>query len=89
MRGRNGVDQPPIGRGGAKPVGVEARRKIRAPSRGVMAGLEPVVVEPGCPENPLSVDSLVPVPQTDTGRRVEYTKVTGRTYAKELGNMTS
>jgi hypothetical protein len=75
--------------GGAKPVGVEVRREVRALSRGVMAGLEPEVVEPCCPENPLSDDPLVPVPQTDTGRRVEYTKVTGRTYAKELGNMTS
>ena len=37
MRGRSGVGQPPIGRGGAKPVGVEARREVRALSRGVMA----------------------------------------------------
>jgi hypothetical protein len=30
----------------------------------------------------------VPVPQTDTGRRVEYTKAIGRTLVKELGKMT-
>ena len=53
-----------------------------------MAGLEPEVVEPCCPENPLSVDPLVPVPQTDTGRRVEYTKANGETLVKELGNLT-
>jgi hypothetical protein len=28
------------------------------------------------------------VPQTDTGRWVEYTKANGRTLVKELGNMT-
>ena len=32
--------------------------------------------------------SLVPVPQTDTGRRGEYPKVLGRTVVKELGKMT-
>jgi hypothetical protein len=31
----------------------------------------------------------VPVPQTDTGRWVEYTQANGRTLVKELGNMTS
>ena len=54
-----------------------------------MRALEVEVVKPGCQEKPLSDEARVPVPQTDTGRRVEYTKVTGRTYAKELGNMTS
>jgi hypothetical protein len=29
----------------------------------------------------------VPVPQTDTGRRVQYTKANGRTLVKELGNL--
>ena len=33
-------------------------------------------------------NSLVLVPQTDTGRWVEYTKAIGRTFVKELGNMT-
>ena len=28
------------------------------------------------------------VPQTDTGRRVEYTKALERTVAKELGKLT-
>ena len=31
--------------------------------------------------------SKVPVPQSDTGRRVENTKAIGRTLVKELGNM--
>jgi hypothetical protein len=30
----------------------------------------------------------VTVPQTDTGRRVEYTKALERTLVKELGNLT-
>jgi len=30
----------------------------------------------------------VPVPQTDAGRRVEYTKAIGRTLLKELCKMT-
>jgi hypothetical protein len=45
------------------------------------------VVEPCCQEKPLSDEFLVPVPQTDTGRRVEYTKANGRTFVKELGNL--
>jgi hypothetical protein len=45
------------------------------------------VVEPCCQEKPLSIDFQVPVPQTDTGRRVEYTKVNGRTFVKELGKL--
>ena len=31
--------------------------------------------------------SIVSVPQSDTGRRVENTKAIGRTLVKELGNM--
>lgn len=31
----------------------------------------------------------VPVPQTDTGRRVEHTKVNGGPFVKELCKMTS
>ena len=48
---------------------------------------EAEVVEPSCREKPLSVEFWVPVPQTDTGRRVEYTKANGRTLVKELGNI--
>jgi hypothetical protein len=40
----------------------------------------------GCHEKPLASDA-VPVPQTDTGRQVEHTKVDGRPFVKELGNM--
>jgi hypothetical protein len=52
-----------------------------------MRALEAEVVKPYCREKPLSVDSLVSVPQTDTGRWVEYTKANGRTLVKELGNL--
>ena len=34
-------------------------------------------------------DFLVPVPETDTGRLVEYTKVREITLSKELGKMPS
>jgi hypothetical protein len=49
---------------------------------------EAEVVEPCCREKPLSVETQVPVPQTDTGRRVENTKANGRTLVKELGKLT-
>ena len=52
-----------------------------------MRAPEAEVVEPCCREKPLSVDFQVPVPQTDTGRRVEYTKANGRTFVKELGKL--
>ena len=50
--------------------------------------IEPEVAEPSCQEKPLSDESRVPVPQTDTGRRVENTKANGRTLVKELGKIT-
>ncbi len=50
-----------------------------------MRALEVEVVKPCCREKPLSVEIQIPVPQTDTGRRVEYTKANGRTFVKELG----
>ena len=40
-----------------------------------------------CQEKPLA-RRLVPVPQTDTGRRDENSKTRGRTLVKELGKMT-
>jgi hypothetical protein len=43
------------------------------------------VIEPCRPENLLNVDISVTVPQTDTGRWVEYTKGIERTFVKELG----
>jgi hypothetical protein len=42
---------------------------------------------PSCREKRLSDDSRVPVPQTDTGRRVENTKVIERTLVKEFGKI--
>ena len=58
MGGRSRVGQPPSGCAGAKRVGVEAGRQIRALSRGVMAGPEAEVAEPCCREKPLSVEVL-------------------------------
>ncbi len=52
-----------------------------------MRAPEAEVADPCCQEKPLSDDSLVTVPQTDTGRRVENTKVIGRTFVKELGKL--
>ena len=46
------------------------------------------MVKPNCQEKPLSVESRVPVPQTDTGRWVEHTKAIERTLVKELGKLT-
>ncbi len=40
-----------------------------------------------CQEKLLSDEPRMPVPQTDTGRRVENTKANGRTLVKELGKM--
>jgi ribosome recycling factor len=48
--------------------------------------LWPEVVEPILPRK-ASSEIRVPVPQTDTGRRVEYTKAIGRTLVKELGKL--
>jgi hypothetical protein len=45
------------------------------------------VVEPIRREKPLSDETLVTVPQTDTGRRVENTKAIGRTLVKEFGKI--
>ena len=44
-------------------------------------------LSPSCREKPLSVETLVSVPQTDTGRRVENTKAIERTLVKELGKI--
>jgi hypothetical protein len=40
-----------------------------------------------CQEKPLSVDTQVPVPQTDSGGQGEYPQVIGRTLVKELGKI--
>ena len=42
---------------------------------------------PHCQENPLA-SKISPVPQTDTGRKGENPKTSGRTFVKELGKMT-
>ena len=38
-------------------------------------------------EKPRSEEDTAPVPQTDTGRKVEETQAHGRTLVKELGNI--
>ena len=42
---------------------------------------------PGSQEKPLSFRFVSPVPQTDTGGLVEYTKALERTVLKELGKL--
>ena len=44
-------------------------------------------MSPNCQEKRLSEETKVPVPQTDTGRRVENTKVIERTLVKEFGKI--
>ena len=44
-------------------------------------------VEPELPRKAARARGCLPVPQTDTGRQVEHTKVDGRPFVKELGNM--
>ncbi len=42
----------------------------------------------GSPRKPSKLMAVLPVPQTDTGRQVENTKVFERTLVKELGKLT-
>ena len=49
--------------------------------------IEPEVTEPSFQEKSLSDEATATVPQTDTGRWVEYTKGIGRTHVKELGKI--
>jgi hypothetical protein len=87
MGGRGRVDEPLIG------LRCQARRQLKvvgksaARCQGVMAGpLGPQVVEP-IPPRKASREIHAPVPQSDTGRRVEYTKAIEETLVKELGKM--
>ena len=71
----------------SKPVGGEGRQihlLINPEQR--MKGHPPDSSEPSRREKCLA-RSQVPVPQSDTGRRVENTKAIGRTLVKELGKM--
>ena len=72
----------------SKPVGGENRqiRSLIQPREASVRGFCPVSSEPIRREKCLA-RSEVPVPQSDTGRRVENTKANGRTLVKELGNM--
>ena len=42
----------------------------------------------GLPRKSSKLMDILPVPQTDTGRQVEHTKVFERTLVKELGKLT-
>ena len=50
------------------------------------AGAQAPVTEPILPRK-TSSQTYVTVPQTDSGRRVEYTKAIGETLVKELGKI--
>ena len=71
----------------SKPVGGEDRkiRPLVNPEQR-MKGACPDSSEPSWQEKRLARPG-VPVPQSDTGRRVENTKAIGRTLVKELGKM--
>ena len=67
-------------RGGqlAKPLPEPSRRRRRLRATSGWSGSQ---------EKPRSDEVSVPVPQTDTGGRVENTQAHGRTLVKELGKM--
>src|SRR5438552_2396165 len=65
--------------------GLNHRTRGEARAKAFARRLESPV--PHCLEKPLNVDDCAPVPQTDTGRQVENTKVIGRTLVKELGKL--
>ena len=62
---RAGGDGPCPGVAGI-PVGNPRGERGKAGTKGAFGCLESL--SPHCQEKPLSVDALVPVPQTDTGR---------------------
>ena len=74
LRCEAGEAKKPAGKsaGRAEP----AKRRLRARSGGRWGR-----------EKPLSDETHVPVPQTDTGGQVEYTKAFGKTLVKELGKI--
>ena len=72
----------------SKPVGGGDRqiRFLIQPRAANERGACPDSSEPRWQEKCLA-RSMVSVPQSDTGRRVEHTKAIGRTLVKELGKM--
>ena len=73
----------------SKHVGMTYRKIRMSLFQGVM-GIEKQVEKyliPHCQEK-LLLSKLLPVPQTDTGRRGEYPKTSGRIFVKELGKIT-
>ena len=63
------------------------RGKTLSGAEQLMAGRKAGSDWSGGREKPLSDEDVVPVPQTDTGRKVEKTQAHGRTLVKELGNI--
>jgi hypothetical protein len=53
----------------------------------VLANLHREAIEAQLPRKAAIHNLYGPVPQTDTGRQVEYTKALERTRVKELGKM--
>ena len=64
-----------------RPSGREASERLRGNAR-------PMGLRLNWQEKHGAGAQRVPVPQTDTGRQVEYTQVDERTSVKELGNLT-
>ena len=75
-----------VGSAGAKLLGDEARVKRLAELRSDGEPVRVEAIEPMLPRK-ASSETCMPVPQTDTGRWVEYTKGIGRTFVKELGKL--
>ena len=68
-------------------MGQTERRQLREVKRRALCAHE--LSNPTLPrKTPAELITLVTVPQTDSGGRVEYTKALERSLSKELGKMT-
>ncbi len=61
---------------------------VKRDSTAIPPGSADKMIEAHSQENPLSLRSQSPVPQTDTGGRVEDTEALERFTVKELGKLT-
>ena len=88
QRDGEGLHQPEIGISGSSIQGVEERRK-RSELRCEYESLRTRSGRsPASQKSSKHVKSVLPVPETDTGGEVEYTKGREITLSKELGKMT-
>ena len=86
VKGGRFCDDQPLS--GMRCKGSELRNRAGKTVRGgklLKAGLRARSGQSGGQEKPLSDETIMTVPQTDTGRQVEKTKANGRTLVKELG----